>query len=166
MPVRPLVAASGALSAHARAVPKRCAGILLYRLPPHRNGAEVLLVLGRSAGGVDADAPVWSIPKGKRLRRERLIDAARREFEEETAIPSPPRLMALGEVVESSGKRVAVWAANAAWSVNGHQHNGHRPGSEIAEVEWFEAERARQLLRPGQAPLLNRLDHLIGIATD
>ena len=126
----------------------------------------MLLVLGRSAAGFNAEAPVWSIPKGKRLPRERLIDAARREFEEETALSAPERLVALGEVVEPSGKRVVVWAANAAWSAHSDGHNGYRPGPEIAHVEWFAADHARQLLRPGQAPLLNRLQRLIGVGAE
>jgi predicted NUDIX family NTP pyrophosphohydrolase len=146
-------------------VPKLAAGILLYRVPPDRDEPEVLLVKGRRNRDVPADAPVWSIPKGKRLPKEDLIDAARREFEEETALTAPPRLVALGDVVETSGKRVAVWAANASWSVDGEPHTG-QPGSEIAEVSWFEAERARRLLRPGQAPLLNRLDRLIRSGPD
>jgi predicted NUDIX family NTP pyrophosphohydrolase len=99
--------------------------------------------------------------RGKPLPRERLIDAARREFEEETACPAPPRLVELGEVVEPSGKRVAVWAADAAWSAAGDEHNGHRPASEIDEVAWFDARRARELLRPGQVPLLTRLERLV-----
>jgi predicted NUDIX family NTP pyrophosphohydrolase len=160
MPGRLLVAASRARSIHPQPVPKLAAGILFYRLPPDRDEPEVLLVRGRRDRGVSPDAPVWSIPKGKRLPKEPLIDAARREFEEETALTAPPRLIALGDVIEASGKRVAVWAADAAWS-DGEPHIG-QPASEIAEVSWFEAERARRLLRPGQAPLLNRLDRLIG----
>jgi predicted NUDIX family NTP pyrophosphohydrolase len=142
-------------------VPKLAAGILLYRIPADGDRPEVLLVLRRSARGSRPDATAWSIPKGKPLPRERLIDAARREFEEETACPAPPRLVELGEVVEPSGKRVAVWAADAAWSAAGDEHNGHRPASEIAEVAWFDARRARELLRPGQVPLLTRLERLV-----
>jgi predicted NUDIX family NTP pyrophosphohydrolase len=143
-------------------VPKLAAGILLYRLPADRDQPEVLLVLRRSARGSSRDATGWSIPKGKPLPRERLIDAARREFEEETACPAPARLVGLGEVVEPSGKRVAVWAADAAWSIElGDEQNGHRPAAEIAEVAWFEARRARALLRPGQVPLMGRLERLV-----
>jgi 8-oxo-dGTP pyrophosphatase MutT (NUDIX family) len=147
---------------HARWVPKVAAGILLFRLPPDRAGPEVLLVLRRSARGSRPDAAGWSIPKGKPLPGERLIDTARREFEEETACPAPPRLVKLGEVVESSGKRVAVWAADVAWSAEGsEEHNGHRPAAEIAEVAWFDANRARELLRAGQVPLVSRLERLM-----
>jgi predicted NUDIX family NTP pyrophosphohydrolase len=143
-------------------VPKIAAGILFYRLPADRDLPEVLLVLRRSGRGSRGDAPGWSIPKGKPLPRERLIDAARREFEEETACPAPPRLVELGEVVEPSGKRLAVWAADAAWSAeHGQEPNGHRPAAEIDEVGWFDARQARELLRPGQVPLMIRLERFV-----
>jgi predicted NUDIX family NTP pyrophosphohydrolase len=121
----------------------------------------VLLVLPRSARGSGSCRGVWSIPKGKPLPSERLIDAARREFEEETARPAPPRLVELGEVVEPTGKRIAVWAADAAWSPSVDLANGHRPAAEIAEVAWFDADQARAMLRPGQTQLLGRIDRLV-----
>ena len=141
---------------------KRAAGILLYRRPPNRARPEVLLVLPRSARVAGTEPSAWSIPKGKPMRNERLIDAARREFEEETARPAPTQLVELGEITEPSGKRVAVWAAHAEWSSADGPANGHVPASEIAEVGWFDTDRAQVLLRLGQAPLLGHLNRLIG----
>ena len=142
-------------------MPKRAAGILLYRRPPNRRRPEVLLVLPRSARVADPQSSVWSIPKGKRLARERLIDAARREFQEETARPAPAHLVELGEIVERSGKRIVVWAAHTEWSSTDDPPNAHDWASDIADVGWFDADQARALLRPGQAPLLGRLDELV-----
>ena len=142
-------------------MPKRCAGILLYRRPPNGRRHEVLLVLPRSALVAGREPSAWSIPKGKPLRNERLIDAARREFEEETARPAPKQLVELGEITEPSGKRVAVWTAHAEWSSSDDPPNGHKPASDIAEVGWFPADQAQVLLRPGQAPLLGHLDRLV-----
>ena len=97
--------------------------------------------------------------EGQAAPRERLIDAARREFEEEP--PAPPLLSSGGR--GPSGKRVAVWAADAAASSaeRGEEQNRHRPAAEIAEVAWFDARRARELLRTGQVPLMNRLERLV-----
>jgi predicted NUDIX family NTP pyrophosphohydrolase len=157
------VAGNRARALHPRCVPKLSAGILLYRLQADHDRPEVLLVLRRSARASRPDAHGWSIPKGKPLPRERLIYAVRREFEEETACPAPPRLIELGEVVEPSGKRVAVWAADAAASSaeRGVEQNGHRPAAEIAEVAWVDARRARELLSTGQVPLMSRLERLV-----
>ena len=135
---------------------------MLYRRSEDSERPEVLLVLPRSTRGLRSNAAGWSIPKGKPLPGERLIDAARREFEEETARPAPPRLVELGEVLEPNGERVAVWVADAAWSEDrANELNGHRPAAEIAEVGWFDTKRARRLLRPGQAPLVTRLERLV-----
>lgn len=123
-------------------------------------------MLPRSAGAKGPEPSAWSIPKGKPLRNERLIDTARREFEEETARPAPKRLVELGEVTESSGKRVAVWAAHEEWPSRDLQPNGHDPAADIAEVRWFDIEQAQVLLRPGQAQLLGQLDRLVRWVTD
>jgi len=123
-------------------------------------------VLPRSAGVAGPQPSAWSIPKGKPLPNERLIDTARREFEEETARPAPKGLVELGEITETSGKRVAVWAAHEEWSSRDVPPNGHDPASDIAEVGWFDTEQAQVLLRPGQAPLLGQLDRLVGRETD
>lgn len=147
-------------------MPKRAAGILLYRRPPNRRRPEVLLVLPRSAGVAGSQPSAWSIPKGKPQRNERLIDTARREFEEETARPAPKALVELGEITESSGKRLAVWAAHEEWSSRDVPPNRNDPASDIAEVGWFDTEQAEVLLRPGQAPLLGQLDRLVGRETD
>jgi predicted NUDIX family NTP pyrophosphohydrolase len=147
-------------------VPKLAAGILLYRRPPNRARPEVLLVLPRSAGATGPQPSAWSIPKGKPLPNERLLDTARREFEEETARPAPKGLVELGKITESSGKRVAVWAAHEDWSSGDVPPNGHDPAPDIAEVGWFDTERARVLLRPGQEKLLGQLDRLVGQEPD
>lgn len=118
-------------------------------------------MLPRSARESRSGPSVWSIPKGKPMPSERLIDAARREFEEETARPAPTRLVELGEVVESNGKRVAVWAADAAWSGDHDARYGDQPAPDVAEVAWFEVDQAQRVLRPGQVPLIRRLDRLV-----
>lgn len=123
-------------------------------------------MLPRSAGVAGPQPSAWSIPKGKPLPKERLIDTARREFEEETARPAPKGLVELGEITETSGKRVAVWAAHEEWSSRDVPPNGHDPASDIAEVGWFDTEQAQVLLRPGQAELLGQLDRLVGRETD
>ena len=123
-------------------------------------------MLPRSAGVAGPQPSVWSIPKGKPQRNERLIDAARREFEGETARPAPEGLVELGEITEPSGKRVAVWAAHEEWSPRDRPPNGHDPAPDIAEVGWFDTEQAQVLLRPGQEQLLGQLDRLVGPESD
>jgi predicted NUDIX family NTP pyrophosphohydrolase len=142
-------------------VAKLAAGILLYRRPPGLGRPEVLLVLSRSSAAARSRRSRWSIPKGKPQRRERLIDAARREFHEETARHAPAHLVELGEIVEPSGKRVAVWAAHTEWSETDDGPDAHECAPDIADIGWFDSDQAQDLLRPGQAPLLSRLERLV-----
>jgi predicted NUDIX family NTP pyrophosphohydrolase len=78
-------------------VPRRSAGILLYRLA---GGApEVLLVHPGGPFWARKDAGVWSIPKGEYEEGEDPRACALREFEEETGSALPEsRLIDLGEV--------------------------------------------------------------------
>ena len=66
---------------------KQSAGLLLYRF---REGTlEVFLVHPGGPFWAKKDLGVWSIPKGEMDEGEELLEAARREFEEETG--SGPR---------------------------------------------------------------------------
>src|SRR4051812_28391439 len=57
------------------------------------------------------DAGGWSVPKGEYGPDEEPVAAAQREFLEELGVPAPPgELVPLGEVRQSGGKVVAVWA--------------------------------------------------------
>jgi predicted NUDIX family NTP pyrophosphohydrolase len=62
------------------AMTKRSAGILLYRRS--QTGPEVFLI--HPGGPFWAKKDAWSIPKGEYQEGEPALEAARREFEEET----------------------------------------------------------------------------------
>jgi predicted NUDIX family NTP pyrophosphohydrolase len=64
-------------------MPKRSAGILLYR---QRAGVEVLLVHPGGPFWAKKDAGAWSIPKGLVEENEEPLAAAIREFQEETGV--------------------------------------------------------------------------------
>ncbi|WP_199439545.1 NUDIX domain-containing protein [Umezawaea beigongshangensis] len=88
---------------------KRSAGILLFR----RTGETTEVLLGHMGGPFWArkDAGAWSVPKGEHEGEETPEVAARREFTEELGLPVPPgELIPLGEVRQSGGKTVVVWA--------------------------------------------------------
>ena len=84
------------------------AGLLLYRLS--RGNLEVFLAHPGGPFWSRRDAGAWTIPKGAVNDGESLMDAACREFTEETGVtPSGPYL-ALGSIRQRSGKTVHAWA--------------------------------------------------------
>jgi predicted NUDIX family NTP pyrophosphohydrolase len=148
---------------------KHSAGLLLFRRTD--DGLEVLL--GHMGGPFFArrDAGAWSVPKGEyEPDQETAWDAARREFREELGL-SPPdgeAAVPLGEVRQSNGKIVTVWAVEAdldpATVVPGTFRMEWPPRSgqtqefpELDRVEWFGVERARDVIVKAQAAFLDRL---------
>lgn len=146
----------------------RSAGLLLFRRSGH--GVEVLL--GHMGGPFFArrDAGAWSVPKGEYEPGETAWDAARREFEEELGLPPPEgEAVPLGEITQTNGKIVTVWAVEAdldtATVVPGTFTMEWPRGSgriqefpELDRVEWLPVDRARALLIKAQTAFLDRLE--------
>ena len=148
--------------------PRRSAGLLVYRRSAE-GGLEVFL--GHMGGPYWArkHERAWSVPKGEYAGDEAAIDAARREFGEETALPVPDGdLVDLGEVRQSGGKLVTVWAVegdlDAAAAVSNSFTMQWPPRSgrtqefpELDRFAWVDAAAARDLLVAGQVVFLDRL---------
>src|SRR5262249_49906667 len=133
---------------------KLSSGTVLYRVV---DGAiEVLLV--HPAGNYNRRAP-WGIPKGAPDPNEELEATARRETLEETGLEIVGPLVDLGHVdYTRSKKRVHAFAAKAP--------EGAAPRCaswEVDTAEFIEITRARRIIHPEQAAVLDRLQrHLAG----
>jgi predicted NUDIX family NTP pyrophosphohydrolase len=156
-------------------MPKRSAGILLYRRGT--TGPEVLLVHPGGPFWAKKDAGAWSIPKGEIEGGE--IDggedaeqAARREFQEETGVALNGKLRALGEFGGRGGKRVLAFALEGDFDPSRLRSNLCRiewpPGTgrttEIPEVDragWFPLPEAALKILPGQRGALEALARLL-----
>ena len=146
------------------------AGILLYR---SRSGAlEVLLVHPGGPFWARKDDGAWSIPKGEFVAPETAIDAARREFAEETGIALAGDFLPLGEIRQKGGKAVTAFAHcrdidPAAIKSNTFEcewppRSGRRQEfAEIDRAEWFDTETARRKINAGQAALIDRLSEAV-----
>src|SRR5262245_55386918 len=84
------------------------AGLLAYRIVGE--SLEVLLVHPGGPFWKNKDAGAWTIPKGEYDLREAPLDAAIREFAEETGFESSGPYLELGAVRQKSGKIVQAWA--------------------------------------------------------
>ncbi len=84
-------------------MPKRSAGILLYRRRG-RGGVEVLLVHPGGPFWAKKDDGAWSIPKGiYQPDAEGGLTAAKREFAEETGAQATGEAIALGATASNLG---------------------------------------------------------------
>jgi 8-oxo-dGTP diphosphatase len=132
---------------------KLSSGTLLYRYLG--DAIEVLLV--HPAGNYNRRAP-WGIPKGAPDPDEALEATARRETLEETGLDITQPLVDLGYVdYTRSKKRVHAYAGPAP--------EGAAPRCaswEVDKVEFIEITRARRVIHPDQAALLDRLQRHLG----
>ena len=147
--------------------PSVSAGLLLYR-----RGATGLELLLAHPGGPfwrDRDAGAWTIPKGAANPGEELLDAARREFEEETGIRPVGPFVPLGSIRQRAGKIVHAWAwegdADEQRTVSNSVRTEWPPGSgrwitypEVDRCAWFVPAIARTRINPAQAELIGRLE--------
>jgi predicted NUDIX family NTP pyrophosphohydrolase len=148
-------------------MPRTSAGLLLYR----RRGPRVEVLIGHMGGPfwVRKDDAAWSIPKGEYAAGDDAFAAALREFEEDLGSPAPAGdFLALGEVKQSGGKVLTVWAAEGDLDAATARSNTFplewppRSGRiqefpEIDRAAWLSVEEARTKLVRGQVPLLDRL---------
>jgi predicted NUDIX family NTP pyrophosphohydrolase len=149
---------------------KRSAGILPYR----RRGDswQVLLVHPGGPFWARKDDGAWSIAKGEYQAPEPGLQAALREFREETGFDLPGPFRALAPVRLKSGKVVEAWATPADVDVSGFSSNTfeleYPKGSgvsgtfpEVDRIDWFDLATARRKINVGQVALLLELQSLL-----
>ena len=148
---------------------KQSAGIILFRFVAEK--PQVLLVHPGGPFWARKDLGAWSIPKGEYDESEEARACALRELEEELgSLPSisSEGLVGLGEVRQTSGKRVRAWAAEGDFDPATLRSNTFtmqwppRSGREqefpeVDRAEWFSPARAREKLIAAQAVFVDRL---------
>lgn len=122
------------------------------------------------------DAGVWSIPKGIPEKGEDLMQAAQREFFEETGIKSSPPFHDIGTVRQKGGKVVQAWAFRGSWDPeSGITCNTFtlewppRSGRmmefpEVDRARWMAYDEAVSMINPAQVPFLDRAKRAMGTA--
>jgi predicted NUDIX family NTP pyrophosphohydrolase len=148
------------------------AGLLLFR----RTSGPLELFLAHPGGPFwrGRDAGAWTIPKGLTEPGEDLLEAACREFEEETGVKPQGPFLPLGSVRQKAGKVIHAWAWEgdadpAAVTSNTMQAEWPRGSGrwltfpEVDRCAWFVPAEARERLNPAQAALVDRLESALGI---
>jgi predicted NUDIX family NTP pyrophosphohydrolase len=148
-------------------MPKKSAGILLYRL--YSNLPQVLLVHPGGPYWAGKDLGAWSIPKGEFWDDEDAIDAAKREFEEETGMGIAGDFIELNPVKQKSGKTVYAWAVEGdinpeeiisnTFEIEWPPKSGMKKTfPEIDQALWFTLDEAKIKILEAQMPLINELE--------
>ena len=147
-------------------MPKRSAGILLYRRAAA--GLEVFLVHPGGPFWAKKDEGAWGIPKGECRPGEDALAAARREFAEETGLRLEGEFVALGSFRQSSAKTVEVWAVEGdadptrlesnAFTMEWPPKSGRMQDfPEVDRGAWFAPQEAARKILKGQVPILEAL---------
>lgn len=148
-------------------MPKLSAGLLLFRFVD--DGVELLVAHPGGPIWARRDAGAWSLPKGAANDGETLLEAAFREFHEETGHMAPDGSpIDLGEVRMRSGKVVHGWGIEGDLDpsqlrsmkveVEWPPRSGRRVSvPEIDRVAWVRPSEARRRLNPAQATFVDRL---------
>jgi len=149
-------------------VPKRSAGLLLYRRVD--DAIEVLLVHPGGPFWAKKDDGAWSVPKGEYDEGDDPLVCAIREFGEELGADPPDASEAvfLDELRQPGGKLVSAWALEGDLDVAGIASNTFtmewppRSGRtaefpEVDRAEWFDPATARRKLLRGQVAFVDRL---------
>jgi predicted NUDIX family NTP pyrophosphohydrolase len=145
---------------------KQSAGILLFR----RINKKLEVFLAHPGGPFwkNKDEGAWSIPKGEYTNDEDPLEAAKREFEEETGMKISGQFITLSVVKLKSGKYINAWAIEKdidplqirsnTFSLEWPPRSGKFIDvPEIDRASWFDIKDAEFKINAGQRPLINEL---------
>lgn len=138
---------------------KQSAGILLYKQVSGQ--LNVLLVHPGGPFWKNKDLGAWSIPKGEFTEDEEPLDAAIREFEEETGTLLTGAFKDIGNVKLKSGKVVHAWALEGDIDTSTIKSNDidiewpPKSGKkitipEVDKAEWCNIPQAMEKINPAQ----------------
>ncbi len=143
---------------------KQSAGILLFK-----NTDELQFFLVHPGGPFwkNKDAGAWTIPKGE-FDDEGALDAAIREFKEETGTIISGSFIELSAVKQKGGKTVFAWAleedivaenivSNTFEMVWPPKSGKQQSFSEIDKAEWFNEVVAKEKINPSQIAFIDEL---------
>jgi predicted NUDIX family NTP pyrophosphohydrolase len=151
-------------------VARQSAGILMYRRRADRT--EVFLIHPGGPFWSRKDDGAWSIPKGEFTSEEPPLDAARREFQEETGFAVSGDFTAMEPIRQAGGKVVHTWVVEGECDAAAVKSNTFsmewppRSGQwktfpEADRAGWFALDQAETKILKSQRPLLDQFRRLI-----
>jgi predicted NUDIX family NTP pyrophosphohydrolase len=138
----------------------------------HQGDLEVFLVHPGGPFWANKDKGAWSIPKGEYAEGEQPLQAAQREFQEETSFIATGIFLELGTIRQTGGKIVTAWAFEGDCDPTNLRSNVYQtewpPRSgrrvefpEVDRARWFSIPQAREHILKSQEPLLDALRRVV-----
>jgi predicted NUDIX family NTP pyrophosphohydrolase len=151
-------------------MPRMSAGLLMYRIQDGK--LQVLLVHPGGPFFKNKDEGAWSIPKGEVEEGEELLDAAEREFREETGVNPNGPFIALQPVKQKGGKVVNAWAfqgecdsstiVSNSFTMEWPPRSGRQQVFlEIDRADFFDIAEAKRKIIPAQVGLIEELQQRV-----
>jgi predicted NUDIX family NTP pyrophosphohydrolase len=148
----------------------RSAGLIMYRWQVQE--LEIFLVHPGGPFWSKKDKGAWTVPKGEYSEGEQPLEAAKREFEEETGFASHAPFLELGIIKQAGGKTVVAWAfegngdpaklSSNLCRVEWPPHSGRVVEfPEADQGRWFSIPTAREYILKSQEPLLDVLQQAL-----
>jgi len=147
-------------------IKKQSAGIIVFKIEAN----ELMIFLVHPGGPLwqKKDTGAWSIPKGEFDDDENALEAAKREFKEETGYTISGDFIELTTIKQKSGKMVYAWAVESNIDAENIQSNSFTmewpPKSnkiitlpEVDKAAWFTVDAAKTRINPAQVPLIDEL---------
>jgi predicted NUDIX family NTP pyrophosphohydrolase len=142
------------------------AGILLFRTKAKH--IEFFLVHPGGPFWQKKDVGAWTIPKGEYTDDEDPLNAAKREFQEETGVLLTGDFIELSPVKQKAGKLIHAWAVEGdidastivsnSFSMEWPPKSGkQREFPEVDRAEWFGVDTAIEKINPAQTSLIHQL---------
>lgn len=151
-------------------MPRVSSGLLMYRI---RDG-KLQVLLAHPGGPLfqNKDDGVWTIPKGEIEPGEDMLEAAKREFEEETGITPTGPLIELTPIKQKGGKIVHAWAFQGDCDPSADASNTFTmewpPKSgrlmkfpEMDRADFFDVAAAGQKIKAAQMPLVEECEQIV-----
>ena len=150
---------------------KTSAGLLLYR---RCTELEVFLVHPGGPFWTKKDTGAWSVPKGEVEDGEDPLQAAKREFTEETGFTISGEFRSLDSLKQPSGKIIYAWAIEAdcdpgqirsnLFSLEWPPKSGKiQQYPEVDRAAWFNISEARNKILAGQVRFIEQLIAVLGM---
>ncbi len=146
------------------------AGLLMYRI----QDGKLQVLLAHPGGPLfqNKDDGAWTIPKGEIEPGEDMLEAAKREFEEETGITPTGPFIELKPIKQKGGKVVHAWAfqgdcdpsavASNTFTMEWPPKSGRlMEFPEMDRAEFFDMAAAGQKIKAAQMPLVEECEQIV-----